>query len=170
MYRWTAKCWLGSKSGFVDIEVNASSFAGAKEQLVSIYGAEQVRNLRKIGNSSGGSSIPIPSSAGGVIIGLFVISTAFLYFTPWFLMTLYGGGATWAAEKLTGQSVAEYGDTSDEHTTDNEHKKAAIVFGSALLFGMIGFIHGTIWNVDLNKQYNLDGKQPKVEEVRKLNQ
>ena len=40
--RWTAKCWMGSSSGYVDIEVNASSINGAKEQLERVYGAEQI--------------------------------------------------------------------------------------------------------------------------------
>jgi hypothetical protein len=31
---------------------------------------------------------------------------------------------------------------------------------------MIGFVHGTVWNKDLNKEYNLDGNQPTIEQVR----
>jgi hypothetical protein len=155
---------MGSNSGYVDIEVNASTINGAKEQLQNVYGAQQIINLREVRQSSGGSM----SSPQGTIwlVGIFAAGAAFLYFTPWILMTLYGGGAWWAAQKITGQTAEEYVDTPDEETTSEQHKKAAIVFGSALLFGMIGFVHGTVWNKDLNKEYNLDGNQPTIEQVR----
>ena len=52
MAKWTAKCWLGSGSGYVDLEVDAATLNGAREQLKSIYGAEQIINLREIRSSS----------------------------------------------------------------------------------------------------------------------
>lgn len=164
--RWTGKCWMGSSSGYVDIEVGANTSHGAKEQLINVYGADHVINLREIRKGSSGT--PSFSSNPGVLWGLGLVGLVggFLYFTPWFLMVLYGGSATWAAEKLTGQTIAEYGETDYEDTVPKEHKKAAIILGSALLLGMIGFIHGTVWNVDLNKEYNLDGKQSKIEQVQ----
>jgi hypothetical protein len=157
---------MGSSSGYVDIEVGASTNYGAKEQLINVYGADHVINLREIRKGSSGTSSF--SSNPGVLWGLGLVGLVggFLYFTPWFLMVLYGGSATWAAEKLTGQNVTEYAETDDEDTTPKEHKKAAIVLGSAVLFGLIGFIHGTMWNKDLNKEYNLDGKQSKIEQVQ----
>jgi hypothetical protein len=164
--RWTAKCWMGSKSGYVDIEVGASSFSGAKEQLQSIYGAQQIINLRQISGDGGSGGLSIPSGGGTWLMGLFVTAGLFLYLTPWVLMGVYGAGATWIAQKITKQSIMEYAETSQKQTTDEQHKKAAIVFGAALLFGMIGFIQGTAWNSDLNKEYNLDGKQTKVEQIR----
>ena len=164
--RWTGKCWMGSSSGYVDIEVGANTSHGAKEQLLNVYGADHVINLREIRKGISGTSSF--SSNPGVLWGLGLVGLVggFLYFTPWFLMLLYGGGATWTAEKLTGQSVFEYAETEYEDTTPKEHKKSAIVLGSALLLGMIGFIHGTSLNVDFNKEYNLDGKQSKIEQVR----
>lgn len=165
--RWTAKCWMGSKSGYVDIEVNANTWGGAKEQLENIYGAQQIINLREVrNNSSSGGEGSLPTGGGMALVGLLGASALFLYFTPWVLMTLYGAGATWIAEKVTGQTMAEYGESDDVDTTESHHKKAMITFGAAILFGGIGFIHGTIWNKDLNKEYNLDGNQTKVEEVR----
>jgi hypothetical protein len=163
--RWTAKCWLGSKSGYVDIEVGASSLAGAKEQLQNIYGAEQIINLREIRGDSGGG-MEIPSGGGVWLVGILGTAALFLYFTPWVLMTVYGAGGTWLAQKFTGQTMAEYSEIPEDETTDENHKKAGIVFASALFLGMLGFIHGTAWNAELNKEYNLDGKQPKVEQIR----
>lgn len=164
--RWTAKCWMGSKSGYVDIEVGASSWGGAKEQLQNVYGAEQIINLREIRGDGNGSSLSMPSGSGPWIVGLLGGGALFLYFTPWVLMAVYGAAGTWVAQKITGQTVEEYTETDESETTDEQHKNAGIVFASALLLGMIGFIHGTVWNADLNKEYNLDGKQPQVQQVR----
>ena len=62
MARWTAKCWLGSKSGYQNCEVNANTVTGAHEQLKRIYGAEQISNLREV--SGGGSSLSSGDSSG----------------------------------------------------------------------------------------------------------
>jgi hypothetical protein len=71
MARWTAKCWLGSASGYQDIEVSANTINGAKEQLQNIYGAEQIINLREIRNSGGGGGGGIELGRGGwTIIGV----------------------------------------------------------------------------------------------------
>lgn len=164
--RWIASCWMGSKSGYVDIEVGASSLAGAKEQLQNIYGAQQIINLREVRGDSGGG-IEMPSGGGVWLVGLLGGAALLLYFTPWVLMTIYGAGGTWLSQKITGQTMAEYGEIPEEESTPEDHKKAGIVFASAIFMGMIGFIHGTVWNAELNKEYNLDGNQrPKVEQVR----
>jgi hypothetical protein len=165
--RWTAKCWLGSRSGYVDIEVNANTIGGAKEQLQSIYGAQQVINLRRVHEGGSGSSMPAGTSIW--LIGILGAGALFLYFTPWVLMAIYGGLATWVSEQLTGQSIQEYTDTPDSETTESQHKKAMITFGAALLLGGVGFVQGTFINKDLNVEYNLDGKQTKVEQVRPQN-
>lgn len=165
--RWTAKCWLGSKSGYVDIEVSASTLGGAKEQLQNVYGAEQIINLREIRGDGGGGGLNFSGGSGGTwLVGLLGGGALLLYFTPWILMLAYGAGATWLAQKVTDQTMAEYTEIPDEETTPEEHKKAGIVVASAVLFGLIGFIHGTAWNADLNKEYNLDGKHPQVQQVQ----
>ena len=70
MARWTAKCWMGSASGYQDIEVSANTINGAKEQLQRIYGAEQIINLREVRNSSSsGSGIEL-GSGGWAMIGI----------------------------------------------------------------------------------------------------
>ena len=80
--RWTAKCWMGSSSGYVDIEVNAATISGAKEQLQNVYGAEQIINLREIGSS--GPSFSSGNSEGMVwLLGIgFVL---YLLVTYWYI-------------------------------------------------------------------------------------
>jgi len=62
MATWQAKCWLGQQNGYQTLEVQASSFAGAEQQLRRIYGAEQVMNLRQV-DSTGSRGQGLISSA-----------------------------------------------------------------------------------------------------------
>jgi hypothetical protein len=160
--RYTAECWMGSASGYVDIEVNAATSNGAIEQLKNVYGAEQIRNLRQV-RTGGDSGSSLPSGSSIWIAGILGAGAAFLYLTPWVLMVIYGGLSTWVGEKITDQSVQEYIDTPDSETTDDQHKRAMIVFGAALLFGGLGFIQGTFLHKDLMLKY---GTSEQVEEVR----
>ena len=163
--RWTAKCWMGQKSGYVDIEVGASTSGGAREQLINVYGAESVVNLREIREGSGGGGLNFSGGSGGTwLIGLLGGGALLLYFTPWILMTAYGAGATWLTQKIVGLNVSDFADNDD--ATEDEIKKGAAILIAAIVFGGVGFIHGTVWNKDLNKEYNLDGNQTKVEQVR----
>ena len=70
MATWTAKCWLGSESGYVDLTTQAGTLNGARAQFENIYGAEQVVNLREVSKSSGGDTDL--GDIGGMI-GLFAI-------------------------------------------------------------------------------------------------
>ena len=163
--RYTAKCWMGQKSGYVDIEVGASTSGGAREQLINVYGAESVVNLREIREGSGGGGLNFSGGSGGTwLIGLLGGGALLLYFTPWILMTAYGAGATWLTQKIVGLNVSDFADNDD--ATEDEIKKGAAILIAAIVFGGVGFIHGTVWNKDLNKEYNLDGNQTKVEQVR----
>jgi hypothetical protein len=163
--RYTAKCWMGQKSGYVDMEVSASTSGGAKEQLINVYGAESVVNLREIREGSGGGGLDFSGGSGGTwLVGLLGGAALLLYFTPWILMTAYGAGATWLTQKIVGLNVSDFADNDD--ATEDEVKKGAAILIAAIVFGGVGFIHGTVWNKDLNKEYNLDGNQTKVEQVR----
>lgn len=84
MSTWRATCWLGSASGYQELEVHANTYHGAKEQLVNIYGAEQVINLREV--SSSGSS----SDSGGSLfwLGALAFFTAIYYLWPILLVGL----------------------------------------------------------------------------------
>ena len=142
--------------------------------------AEQERNLRSGGNSSqyddnddddvsysnSGSSLNFSGGSGGTwLVGLLGGAALLLYFTPWVLMTAYGAGATWLTQKIVGISISDFADKDDDITED-EFKKGISILIAAIVFGGFGFIHGTVWNKDLNKEYNLDGNQTKVEQVR----
>ena len=163
--RWTGKCWMGQKSGYVDIEVGASTSGGAREQLINVYGAESVVNLREIRGDGGGGGLDFSGGSGGTwLVGLLGGAALLLYLTPWVLMTAYGAGATWLTQKIVGLNVSDFADNDD--ATEDEIKKGAAILIAAIVFGGVGFIHGTVWNKDLNKEYNLDGNQTKVEQVR----
>jgi hypothetical protein len=72
MATWRAKCWLGSSSGYQELEVQSNTAYGAKEQFERIYGAEQIINLHQVNDNSVGSTI---SSAGslGLVAFLFIV-------------------------------------------------------------------------------------------------
>jgi len=138
MGRWRAKCWLGSASGYQELEVQSSTLYGAKEQFKRIYGAEQVYNIREVrDSSSSGSGI---GDVGGTVglIGLVALGWAFVSFMPWILMGLGGAFGLWVGEQVTGQSVEEYTSRDD----NKGHTKASIVLALTLLVGGIGFVKG----------------------------
>ena len=73
MTRWRAKCWLGSASGYQELEVQSSTNYGAEQQFKRIYGAEQVLNIRRVSDSN--TSIPTPdiSGYGGALLALILL-------------------------------------------------------------------------------------------------
>jgi hypothetical protein len=82
---WRAECWLGSESGYQELEVKANTWNGAKSQLERIYGAEQIINLHEVSsasNSNDGTEI----SVGGA---LFVLLFLFI-FAAWKYMLIIG--------------------------------------------------------------------------------
>ena len=103
MARWTAKCWLGSSSGYQNCEVDSNTTHGAMEQLRRIYGAEQIVNLRQV-NRGGGSSIS--SGDGGGVVGLaLIIGGIWVVTTYWnIVVTLFwiavGIFGIWAIYKI----------------------------------------------------------------------
>ena len=138
MATYRAKCWLGSASGYQELEVQSSTLYGAKEQFKRIYGAEQVYNIREVrDSSSSGSGI---GDVGGTVglIGLVAAGWAFVSFTPWILMGLGGAAGTWIGQKVTGQSIEEYNERDD----GLGNKRAAAVVALALILGGIGFVKG----------------------------
>jgi hypothetical protein len=136
--RWTAKCWMGSSSGYVDIEVSASTINGAKEQLQRVYGAEQITNLREVKNNSSSSSSGTDIDGTMGMIGLIAAACLLYAFTPWILMLIGGAAGAWIAEKVTGQKIEEYNERED----DAGHRSAAIVLATALILGGVGFVQG----------------------------
>lgn len=126
----------------------------------SSYSNSYSDNNYDYSDSSSESSMDAGSVAGLVLI--VGVIWAFITFMPWILMVAGGAGGSWISEKLTGQTVDEYTNTKDP--TDEQNKKALITLCSALLLGGFGFIQGTLWQNDVNKDNN--SNQPKVEEVR----
>ena len=86
---------MGSQSGYVNLEVSASTWGGAKEQLERIYGAEQIINLREISSRGGGGS----SSDSGGLMGLAVVAGA-IYLGVTFWPILLGLGVIYILYKI----------------------------------------------------------------------
>ena len=84
MARYRAKCWLGSASGYQELEVESNTITGAKEQFERIYGAEQVINLRQV--SSGGSSSTSGEGAGATIGLIAVLFGIWLLVEYWWIV------------------------------------------------------------------------------------
>lgn len=72
---------MGSQSGYVDLEVSASTSNGAKEQMQRIYGAEQIINLREIHSRGGNSSSS--SDSGGIFALVVVMGAIYLLVNFW---------------------------------------------------------------------------------------
>lgn len=73
---------MGSSSGYVDIEVNAATINGAKEQLQRVYGAEQIVNLREI---KSGSSLFSSGDNEGMVWLLGIGFVLYLLVTYWYI-------------------------------------------------------------------------------------
>jgi hypothetical protein len=147
---------MGSKSGYVDLEVNASTLGGAKEQLENIYGAQQIINLREVGNSSGGLG-NVSSSSGGVAI--VALLAAFVFFTPWIMMLIYGAGSAWIAEKVLGVSIQDY--IEEDQPSEKDTKKAIALFLTCIICGGIGFVQGNSWNNSISTESTPTQVSPK---------
>ena len=158
MATYRAKCWLGSSSGYQELEVQSSTLYGAKEQFQRIYGAEQIINLREVrgDSNSSGSSLDVGGTVG--LIGLVAAGWAFISFTPWILMGLGGAAGLWIGEKVTGQSVEDYTSRGD----DKGHTKAAIVLALTLLAGGFGFVKGD----ELKKSFDAPDAAAQVQQAK----
>jgi hypothetical protein len=130
MATYRAKCWLGSSSGYQDLEVKANTPHGAQEQFKRIYGAEQIVNLSEIrGGGGGGSS---SSGSGEGLFGLAIIIGAIwalMTFLPWVLMGISGSFGAWAGNK-TG--------------------KVSLAIILSLLAGGFGYYQGDKWQQEMN--------------------
>lgn len=151
----------------LDVIVEANNIKEAKiltkQQYKNsrIIGAEQIINLHEVRNNSTSSGSGAPDVEGTVwLIGLIGLVWAFFTFTPWILMGLGGAAGTWIGEKVTGQSIEEYNESSDD---DSTHTKAAIVFVLALLLGGIGFVKGD----QIKKSFDAPNTPTQTQQVKK---
>lgn len=155
MATWEGQAWLGSASGRQTVRVQSNTFHGAKEQIQQIYGTDDVHNLREVRGGGDGVSFGGSTDGYGVwicILGAFIL---FAMFTPWVMMTLFGGAGWWVGEKITGMKAEEYIERKD----DTGHKQAALILALSLILGGVGFYQGD----KIQKDYSTDTK---VEEVK----
>lgn len=83
MATFRAKCWLGQSAGYQDLEVQANTLNGAKQQFERVYGATQIINLHEVRGGSG-SSYTSGSSEGFVwLLGIGFI--LYLLTTYWYI-------------------------------------------------------------------------------------
>jgi hypothetical protein len=92
MATWRAKCWLGSESGYQELEVQSNTFNGADKRLREIYGAEQVINLRKV---NGGSSSSDTSDLGSLIALAGIFFGIWLLYNYWWIVVPVSGIIFW---------------------------------------------------------------------------
>jgi hypothetical protein len=85
---YRAKCWLGSASGYQELEVQSSTSNGAIEQFKRIYGAEQIINLRQV--KSGGSSSSSDGDVGGYLILGAILFGIWLIVEYWWIVIPVG--------------------------------------------------------------------------------
>ena len=154
-----AKCWLGSSSGYQDLEVKANTINGAKQQFERIYGAEQVVNLREVtGGSRGGSGDGLSIGGTAGLIGLVASVWVFVTFTPWILMSLGGIVGAWVSEKVLGQTLGDY--VNDASPTKSNHIRAILVLITTISLGGVGFYQGD----QLKKSFD---EPTKTEQIKK---
>lgn len=84
MATWRAKCWLGSSVGYQELEVQANTLNGAKQQLERVYGAEQIINLHEV--HDGGSSSSDSGDVGGYLIIGAVLFAIWLVVEYWWIV------------------------------------------------------------------------------------
>ena len=79
MTKWNARCFLGNEAGYQNLQVDAETWNGAKQQFERIYGSQQTINIEEAGSyDTGGSGM-------GAIEGL----TSLLFWVGAFLVFMY---------------------------------------------------------------------------------
>lgn len=147
MATWRADVFVNSNVGRISTEVEAATFSGAKEQIYAKHGnVQSITNLRQVRRNSTSSSDGEVSDGTVAFVFLCLGIWAFISFAPIILMGVSGALGTWIGEKLSGQSLSEYAERSD----DSGHGKAAFVFALALIMGGFGFVKG----IDVKNYFN----------------
>jgi hypothetical protein len=84
MATYRAKCWLGSSAGYQELDVQANTINGAKEQFERIYGAEQIINLREV--RSGSNSSSESGDLGGYLMLAAILFAIWLVVEYWWII------------------------------------------------------------------------------------
>jgi|SaaInlV_120m_DNA_3_1039746.scaffolds.fasta_scaffold37103_1 hypothetical protein len=82
MATWRADCWLGQSDGWQELEVKSNTPHGAMGQFETIYGAEQISNLREV---SSGRSSSDDSMSGWFMIAVIMLLT-WLFIQFWWIV------------------------------------------------------------------------------------
>lgn len=109
MPKFRASCWLGSETGRQELEVQANTWGGAKQQLKQIYriNDNDIYNLREVSDNSSGRSNPTDSETQGISPRLIisgVVIIGFLYalseYTKFVVMLVFGLAGFWIGKKF----------------------------------------------------------------------
>ena len=52
MATWSAKCYLGTKGGYQNLQVDAATFNGAAQQFERVYGSQHSMKIRRVRDDS----------------------------------------------------------------------------------------------------------------------
>ena len=80
MATWNAKCYLGTKGGYQNLQVEAASVNGARQQFERVYGSQQTINIRRVGGDS---------NSGGFDMGAIEGISSLLFWIGAFLVYMY---------------------------------------------------------------------------------
>lgn len=154
MHTYRADIKLQNPGNFFPVTVKAGSMPEAKQNIQHIYNPLIIQNLRQESNNSNSSSGSDSEVGNGTVaFVLFCLGIwAFVSFAPWIMSGLGGALGTWIGEKVSGQSVDEYNNRTD----DEGHGKAALVFALALIMGGFGFVKG----IEVKKYFDTPSSTP----------
>lgn len=138
MATWKADIKTTQSGSTYSVTVEAGASYVAKQEIERLYRPIFIRNLREVHGGSGSSDSDLDTGGAVVLIGLFAAGWAFMTLTPWILMLFLGSFAFWAGEKVTDQSLEEYGEREDGHG----NKRIAFVLILSILAGGFGFVKG----------------------------
>lgn len=148
MATWQAEIKVKNPGNYFQVTVDANSYGSAKDIINHVYNPYTMRNLRQV--SSGSSISPEENDAnltGAAYLLLFgVVIWLFSVFTPWILMVIGGAFGAKVSEVLTGQTIDEY----NERTDDSGHGRFLIVLAVSMILGGYGFVKG----VEIQKYLN----------------
>lgn len=159
MPRFTAQVWVSGDHPY-DCEINAANVFQAKKNIARREGVDEsdVNRVFLIeddhsSNHSSGGHIDI-GSWGGIAVAA-VVLWLLIEFTPWILMFGMGATGVWIGERVTGQSIEEYGNSDD----DTGHGAIAVVLALSLILGGLGFVKGNEFKQSINNDTTTEVQQ-----------
>lgn len=161
MPRFTAQVWVSGDHPY-DCEINAANVFQARKNIARREGVDE-NDVQRVFlvtddddhsvNSSSGGHIDI-GSWGGIAVAA-VVLWLLIEFTPWILMFGMGATGAWIGEKVTGQSIEEYGNSDD----DTGHGAIAVVLALSLILGGLGFVKGNEIKQSINNDTTIEEVQ-----------